>query len=161
MNRSDKLFILLDFLIVSSGEIVQDQIDGKPRVVKYIPYLGNYGYIPNTHMAEEHGGDGDALDVLLLCEALPIGTELDIIPIGVLSLLDDGERDDKVIAIPADISLRTINAETLKEFSLQCVQCKEIIQLWFKNYNPKDSADILGWKDEIQAMEVIEQCLVK
>ena len=33
--------------------------DGKPRVVAYLGYPGNYGMIPRTLLPKEHGGDGD------------------------------------------------------------------------------------------------------
>ncbi len=39
---------------------------GKPRVVKYLGYPGNYGMLPRTLLAKEDGGDGDPLDVIVL-----------------------------------------------------------------------------------------------
>lgn len=74
----------------------------------------NYGFVPQTYCGDQvaeiararHGaaierGDGDPLDILVLSEHhIPRG---DIIlkadPIGGISLLDDGEADDKIIAV--------------------------------------------------------------
>ena len=39
---------------------------GKPRVLKYIGYPGNYGMVPRTLLPKELGGDGDPLDIILL-----------------------------------------------------------------------------------------------
>ena len=125
-----------------------DQVDGQDRIIQYLPYPGNYGYLSSTLMNTSDGGDGDALDVLVIGEPMPTGTELQIIPIGVLSLLDDGEQDDKIIAVPKDDSLNVINSTTFKDFQKECNQCTKIIEIWFYNYNPRDECIIQGWGDE-------------
>jgi inorganic pyrophosphatase len=58
----------------------------------------NYGFIPQT--LDE---DGDELDVLLITdEPLPTGVYLEARIIGVMKFVDDGEVDDKIVAVPAD-----------------------------------------------------------
>ena len=59
-------------------------------------YPANYGFIPRTY-----GDDEDPLDVLLLCsEALEPMCLVRAYPIGVISMIDNGRRDEKIIAIP-------------------------------------------------------------
>ena len=59
-------------------------------------YPANYGFIPRTY-----GDDGDPLDVLLLCaEPLEPMTLVRAYPIGVISMIDNGRCDEKIIAIP-------------------------------------------------------------
>lgn len=59
-------------------------------------YPSNYGFIPRTL-----GDDGDPLDVLLLCsEPLEPLTLCRAYPIGVISMIDNGHNDEKIIAIP-------------------------------------------------------------
>lgn len=59
-------------------------------------YPWNYGFIPRTY-AE----DNDPLDVLVLCsESIDPMVMVDTYPIGVLRMVDEGENDDKIIAIP-------------------------------------------------------------
>lgn len=59
-------------------------------------YPANYGFIPRTY-AE----DGDPLDVLVLCsETLSPLSLVKCYPIGVISMIDNGAADDKIIAIP-------------------------------------------------------------
>ena len=61
-------------------------------------YPANYGFIPRTF-----GDDGDPLDVLLLCaEAIEPMTLVRAYPIGVITMIDNGRRDEKIIAIPFD-----------------------------------------------------------
>ena len=59
-------------------------------------YPANYGFIPRTY-----GDDGDPLDVLLLCsEVLEPLTLVRAYPIGVITMIDNGRNDEKIIAIP-------------------------------------------------------------
>lgn len=59
-------------------------------------YPANYGFIPRT-FAE----DDDPLDVLVLCsEAIDPMVTVRCYPIGVISMVDNGRSDEKIIAIP-------------------------------------------------------------
>jgi inorganic pyrophosphatase len=59
-------------------------------------YPANYGFIPRT-LAD----DGDPLDVLVLCtENLQPMCLVECYPIGVFSMTDNDELDEKIIAIP-------------------------------------------------------------
>ncbi len=59
-------------------------------------YPANYGFIPRTL-----AGDGDPLDVLVLCtEPLQPMTLVDCYPIGMITMIDTDETDEKIIAIP-------------------------------------------------------------
>ena len=73
-------------------------INGVERTINYLPYPGNYGFISNTYMDPEIGGDGDALDVLIISESIQQGKKVEINPVAILRLLDRGEEDHKVIA---------------------------------------------------------------
>jgi len=59
-------------------------------------YPANYGFIPRTL-----GDDEDPLDVLLLCaEPLEPMSLVRAYPIGVITMVDNGRNDEKIIAIP-------------------------------------------------------------
>ncbi len=59
-------------------------------------YPANYGFIPRTF-----ADDGDPLDVLVLCsESITPYSLVRCYPIGVISMIDDGDMDYKIIAIP-------------------------------------------------------------
>ncbi|MBO5355460.1 MAG: inorganic diphosphatase [Clostridia bacterium] len=59
-------------------------------------YPASYGFIPRTF-----ADDGDPLDVLVLCnEPIQPLTLVQVYPIGVMRMLDDGHIDDKIIAVP-------------------------------------------------------------
>ncbi len=59
-------------------------------------YPANYGFIPRTY-----GDDGDPLDVLVLCsETLFPMSLVRCYPIGVITMVDNGRFDEKIIGIP-------------------------------------------------------------
>lgn len=59
-------------------------------------YPMNYGFIPRTLSP-----DGDPLDVMVLCSETIIPMSLvRCYPIGVITMIDQGKNDDKIIAIP-------------------------------------------------------------
>lgn len=59
-------------------------------------YPANYGFIPRTY-----GDDNDPLDVLVLCsEPIDPMTLVETYPIGVITMIDNGHSDEKIIAIP-------------------------------------------------------------
>lgn len=61
-------------------------------------YPANYGLIPRTL-----GDDMDPLDVLVLCsEPIAPMTLVHCYPIGMISMIDGGRNDEKIIAIPFD-----------------------------------------------------------
>ena len=59
-------------------------------------YPSNYGFIPRTY-----ADDNDPLDVMIICsEPIHPLTLVRCFPVGVIKMLDDGKKDEKIIAIP-------------------------------------------------------------
>ena len=59
-------------------------------------YPANYGFIPRTY-----ADDRDPLDVLVLCSGnIQPMSLVECYPIGVITMLDNGAPDDKIISIP-------------------------------------------------------------
>lgn len=59
-------------------------------------YPANYGFIPRTY-----ADDLDPLDVLVLCsEEIRPMTLVKCYPIGVITMVDNGRNDEKIVAIP-------------------------------------------------------------
>ena len=59
-------------------------------------YPASYGFIPRTY-----ADDGDPLDALVLCtEPIAPLSLVQVYPIGVITMIDDGRMDEKIISIP-------------------------------------------------------------
>jgi len=63
-----------------------------------VVYPANYGFIPQTYC-----DDGDPLDILVLCQetVVPLAI-MRARPIGLLKMRDQGDTDDKIIAVSVD-----------------------------------------------------------
>lgn len=80
-------------LDAATGHLLVDRFQSMPVV-----YPANYGTLPSTL-----AGDNDPLDVLVYTrEPVIPGALILVRPIGILRMLDGGEQDDKLVAVPAD-----------------------------------------------------------
>ncbi|HEV2990218.1 MAG TPA: inorganic diphosphatase [Candidatus Angelobacter sp.] len=60
-----------------------------------VHYPGDYGFIPSTR-----GHDGDPLDLLVLVNSPSFpGCVIEVRPIGVLRMVDQGKQDEKILAV--------------------------------------------------------------
>ena len=127
-----------------------EKINGEDRIVNYLPYPGNYGYILNTYMDPKLGGDGDALDVLVIDESIAQGSKVNIEPLAILKLLDNGEEDHKIIAISRKSKINRFKKGIPKS-------AKEIISTWFCNYKDKNVMKFQEWGGKEQAIKEINK----
>uniref|UniRef100_A0A452Z7C4 Soluble inorganic pyrophosphatase n=1 Tax=Aegilops tauschii subsp. strangulata TaxID=200361 RepID=A0A452Z7C4_AEGTS len=90
---------------ITKGSKVKYELDKKTGMIKVdrilyssVVYPHNYGFVPRT-LCE----DNDPIDVLVLMQepVLP-GTFLRARAIGLMPMIDQGEKDDKIIAVCAD-----------------------------------------------------------
>ncbi|MEM7575449.1 MAG: inorganic diphosphatase [Bacteroidota bacterium] len=145
-----------------AGRFVQDTLpDGSERVIQFLPYPGNYGFIPSTLMDKARGGDGDPLDILVIGESAARGSQISVAPIGALLLSDQGELDTKIIAIPSDSGLRTLPATNYLELLLEYPAAHRIVEEWFLNYKGIGVTNLIRWEDEGYAWAEIEKWRLK
>lgn len=138
--------------------IIWEFKDGKPRVIDYLGYPGNYGFIPKTLLPREKGGDGDPLDVVVLGKALPRGRVAKVKLIGVLKMLDTGEQDDKLIALHSSASFYT-GVDEIAGLQEKYPGMPEILRLWFENYKGPGVMEFKGFGSRKEAMEIVDFAL--
>ena len=99
------------------------------------PYPANYGFIPRTF-----GDDLDPLDVLVLCsEPLEPLALVRCYPIGMISMIDSGRNDEKIIAIP--VNDPTYNGyRDIKELPAHIFEEMRHFFTVYKNLEGKDTA---------------------
>lgn len=131
--------------------------NGQPRIINFLPYPGNYGFVPSTLMERERGGDGDPLDVLVLCESVPTGTRLATRPIAALLLRDRGEIDTKIIAVPVDSALRVFAVADFLDLALEQDAARTILEMWFLNYKGPRQTELIRWEDEAYAWREVRK----
>ncbi len=140
---SSTVNVVIEIPAGSNDKIEINKVSGLfeiDRVLNFLPYPVNYGFIPSTL-----GGDGDALDVLVLSKRLETGTRIIAIPIATLSLIDKGEMDDKVLLIPVDSTLRVVPCETWECLQSDYPAIVDILETWFTTYKPLGVMVSGGW----------------
>lgn len=130
-----------------------DSLDGQPRVINFLPYPINYGFVPSTRTSKN---DDDPLDILVYAKPLQTGQIITVRPIGILKMTDDGEIDDKVLSIPVDSKYQIIDIENFEDLSQNHPKIRDMIANWFLYYDKNADIKILGWSDESKALKDIK-----
>lgn len=137
----------------STNKIEWELVDGKKRIVNYIGYPGNYGFIPGTYLSKSSGGDGDPLDIIVLGPPAARGEIIETRIIGILFLRDRGEQDDKIIALQSDSPFKHIHS--IAELNDNFVGVTSILQLWFTNYKGPGKMEFRGFGEADTALQVL------
>jgi len=156
---------------VEGNPIMQDEKKGKARLY-HGPIFWNYGCLPQTWEdpnvkgdADVNGafGDDDPVDVVEIGAAsLDMGSVTPVKPLAVLSMIDDGELDWKVIAINAkdEFADKINDVDDIEEYYPGTVSG---IREWFRWYKTPDGKPINGFGhgekalNAAKAVEVIKE----
>ncbi|MDY7005506.1 MAG: inorganic diphosphatase [Okeania sp. SIO3B5] len=116
-----------------------------------VQYPYDYGFVPNT-LAD----DGDPLDgMVIMDEPTFPGCVIAAKPIGMLEMIDGGDRDEKILCVP-DKDPRYTEVKSLQDIAPH--RLEEIAE-FFRTYKnlQKKVTEILGWKDVDHVMPLVEK----
>ncbi|PHP68481.1 inorganic diphosphatase [Zhengella mangrovi] len=134
-----------------AGTLVVDRFLYTPMT-----YPGNYGFVPHT-LSE----DGDPIDVLV-CNTRPLvpGCVINVRPIGVLVMEDDGGKDEKILAVPTHKLTKRYdgveNYDDLPEITLK--QIEHFFE-HYKDLEPGKWVKIGGWQNAEAARKMILEAI--
>lgn len=133
-----------------TGFIFADRFQSMP-----VAYPANYG-----SLTQSLAGDGDPLDVIFYTRApLQPGTLIRLRPIGVLKMIDGGEKDDKIVAVPTSKIDPTY--DDIKEMSDLPKIEQERLQAFFRVYKQlpdgRKKVELNGFEDAAKAKTEIKQ----
>lgn len=139
---------------------VKYELDKDTGLIKYdrvlyspMHYPANYGFVPQTLWE-----DGDPLDVLVLGdEPLVPGCIVEARPIGVLDMIDGGEGDAKVLAVPTSDP----RWKSTKDISDLEPHLLEEIKHFFTVYKDLQmkKVEVGDWKGKDEAIKAVEQSI--
>mmetsp|Transcript_10527 Transcript_10527/g.22868 ORF Transcript_10527/g.22868 Transcript_10527/m.22868 type:complete len:286 (+) Transcript_10527:82-939(+) len=149
-----------------NNPIAQDMKKGKLRDY-HGPIFWNYGCLPQTwedpnaeHPELKCFGDDDPIDVVEIgSKSIAMGSVVEVKPLGVLAMIDDGELDWKVLAVATDDEL----AKEYDDIDDVPASVKDGIREWFRWYKTPDDKPLNGfgfdekYLDKKTAAEVIEE----
>ncbi len=155
-NPPEDLNVIIEVSI--GGEPIKYEIDKDAGVLVvdrflYTPmrYPGNYGFVPHTLC-----DDGDPLDVLV-ANTRPIqpGAMINVRPVGVLKMEDDGGHDEKIIAVPSPkLTLRYANVHTITDMpKITLDQIRHFFE-HYKDLEPGKWVKVTGWGDAAEAKQL-------
>ena len=113
--------------------------------------------VPRTLLPKELGGDGDPLDVIVLGDPVARGSVIPVRIIGSLKLLDDGEQDDKLVAVREGTALGHL--EDLEQLDADFAGISTIVETWFANYKGPGRMQSQGFGDRSAAIEILDAAL--
>jgi inorganic pyrophosphatase len=116
-----------------------------------VHYPGDYGFIPCTL-----GLDGDPLDVLVLLESPTFpGCLMEVRPIGVLRMIDQGKGDEKILAVAeSDPVYREV-----RDYPQMFTHTLREIEHFFSVYKSLEgkTTEIAGWEGAEVARKIISE----
>ncbi|WP_448564347.1 inorganic diphosphatase [Trichothermofontia sp.] len=118
-----------------------------------VQYPYDYGFVPNT-LAD----DGDPLDGMVMMDQPTFpGCVITARPIGMLLMVDGGDRDEKILCVP-DKDPRYAEVKSLKDVASH--RLDEIAE-FFRTYKnlEKKVTEILGWEDVDRVAPLVEACV--
>jgi len=116
-----------------------------------VHYPSDYGFLPRSYY-----DDGDPFDVLVLVEDQTFpGCVIEARPVAMMKMDDDGEKDDKVIAVPIE-DPRYDHIEDVGDLTDQTkAEISEFFET-YKNLEAGKETETLGWVGKQEAMDAIE-----
>ncbi len=121
-NAPDEITVIIEIPNGSNNKYEIDKETGLIALDRVLysaqTFPFDYGFVPQTYWH-----DGDALDVMLLTtNPLPPGIVVHARPVAVMHMVDSGDNDDKILAVPTDDprwngvkDLSDINPHKIKE----------------------------------------------
>ena len=119
-------------------------------------YPGNYGFIPNTL-----SDDGDPCDVIV-ANTRPIipGSIINVRPIGVLKMVDEGGGDEKIIAVPSPkLTQRYAHVQNYTDLPEITWRQIEHFFVHYKDLEPGKWVKLDGWGDAAEAQRIIVEAI--
>jgi inorganic pyrophosphatase len=160
-NPPEDVNVIIEVAI--GGEPIKYEMDKEAGVLfvdrfLYTPmrYPGNYGFVPHTL-----SDDGDPIDVLV-ANTRPIvpGAVINVRPVGVLLMEDDGGHDEKIIAVPSTKLTKRYegvnDATDLPQITLD--QIRHFFE-HYKDLEPNKWVKVKGWGDAAHARRLITEAM--
>ena len=131
------------------GILEWEEKNGEKRIVKFLSYPGNYGFIPQTL-----GGDNDPVDVIDLEESVNRGEIVSRKIIGGMYFEDGKDIDIKLIAI--DEKGIFSDYDSIDQLIFEKPDVLEILRSWFVSYKKPGKMVFYRYINKQESQKIIE-----
>lgn len=131
------------------GILEWEEKNGEKRIVKFLSYPGNYGFIPQTL-----GGDNDPVDVIDLEESVNRGEIVSRKIIGGMYFEDGKDIDIKLIAVDEKGIFSVY--ESIDQLILEKPDVLEILRSWFMSYKKPGKMVFYRYINKQESQKIIE-----
>jgi inorganic pyrophosphatase len=145
---------------ISQGSRAKYEIDKTTGLLKLdrviyssFHYPVNYGFIPQTL-----GEDGDPLDILVICsESIQPLCLVDATVIGNMQMIDNGEMDDKIIAVAS----KDPSVNHIKDVDALPAHFKAVLRNYFEQYKVLEEKVVLidNFQNKETAYNIIQSAI--
>jgi inorganic pyrophosphatase len=137
-----------------TGQIEWEQITpDSMRIIDYLAYPANYGFVPQTLLSKDRGGDGDPVDVFVLGPSIAREQVVKVRIVGIIHLLDANEVDSKLLAV--DVHNPGFDVNSFEALEKNYPGATDILRIWLLNYKGGGEAEILSVKEEMPALRFL------
>ncbi|WP_400193741.1 inorganic diphosphatase [Hymenobacter sp. B81] len=136
---------------------VPEQHAGTDRLVQFLPYPVNAGFIPATRRPGSASTSFRPQSALVLAESQPAGTVLEVVPLALLLLDNAGELESVVVTVPARPSQQVLPVGSWDELNRQYPAVRELLRLWYQHHAGPGRVRVMGWRNEQAAAEHIRK----
>lgn len=135
-------------------------IEQDTQQVAFLPFPGNLGFVPSTHMP--HQGETFApVRVMVLGERMEAGDDLSVLPFAAVVLRVNKKPAILVLGVPADPALRNLEIRDLSDLLIRYPGVKEGLEAWLRQWKGGAPAEVLDWKNGDYALRLIRASLPK
>lgn len=144
-------------VVGSSDLVVWDSIQGEIFIERsgldFLPLPGNFAVLQAPML--EKNAQQKYLPVLVLGKPLEVDARVQVEIFAVFLYVLEGTRQEVLLAMPADPSLRTFDPGSFNNFITKYDPVRNILQQWLLYYKPARDVRTIGWRDKSYAGQII------
>lgn len=135
--------------------------EADPGKVDFLPFPGNWGFVPSTRIPYQKGKSFAPVAVLVLGEPLESGRVVEVRPVAAAILSEKGKRSVLVLATPLDSVLCNMEIRDYPDLVIGHSGVRESLEQWLRQRKGTLPVEVLDWKDGQFALRFIQASSVR
>ena len=129
--------------------------------VAFLPFPGNWGFVPSTHIPYSKGQSFAPVETLILGKRLESGALVEVRLVAAVILSEKGRRSLLTLATPVDTALCNMDIRDFPDLAIGYPGVKSGLEQWLRQRKGAHPVEVLDWKDGQFALRFLEASLPK